>query len=228
MVLPGENGTLTYRAVPPLDEESTHSVMLVVPVPNTDLGPSIQGVLRVEDPTEDPIGGDTEGYWEGEESGVPGAVGLGRRDEGRGRGVRCNRRVGCQGGAPIPTHALFHSVFFFCLIVLAFSLFRLWRRIFYLFFQSAVHTVVARCEMTRRRSRGRADFPLFFLWIALFSFVISLVYILSSWDRPGRQTNGSLQRAATTWTADGKPGQKVHRRSLDRLHTSMNKPKKTL
>jgi len=37
----------------------------------------------------------------------------------------------------------------------------------------------------------------------LFSFVISFVRI-TSWDRPGRRAKGSLQRAATTRTADRK------------------------
>ena len=50
-------------------------------------------------------------------------------------------------------------------------------------------------------------FPLFFplsFTLALLSFVISLVRTKSSWDRPGRRAEGSLQRAATARTADRK------------------------
>jgi len=35
------------------------------------------------------------------------------------------------------------------------------------------------------------------------SFVISLVRVISSWDRPGRGAKGSLQRAAVARVADG-------------------------
>ena len=38
----------------------------------------------------------------------------------------------------------------------------------------------------------------------VFPFVISLVHLLSSWDRPGRMAEGSLQRAAFGRTAAGK------------------------
>ena len=66
------------------------------------------------------------------------------------------------------------------------------------------------------RTRGG---PLFRLCLPLsfglfFSFVISLVPSLSSWDRPGRRAKGSLQHAATARTADGK---NVRRHSLDGL-----------
>jgi len=48
------------------------------------------------------------------------------------------------------------------------------------------------------------------------SFVISLVRISPSWDRPGRRVGRSLQRAAT----------EVRCHNLDRLHASTNKQKK--
>jgi len=54
---------------------------------------------------------------------------------------------------------------------------------------------------------------------------VSLVRTTSSWDRLGRRVKGSLQRAATARTADGKNGQNVHRHSLDRLYASMIKQK---
>ena len=48
---------------------------------------------------------------------------------------------------------------------------------------------------------GGLSFPL----LLLPSFLaISLVHIISSWDRPGRRAKGSLQRAAFARTADGK------------------------
>jgi len=53
-----------------------------------------------------------------------------------------------------------------------------------------------------------AAFPL------LLSFMIPLVRTLSSWDRPGRKAKGSLQRAATARTADGKNWVNVRRHEL--------------
>jgi len=38
--------------------------VLVVPSPNTDPGAPFQGVSRVEDLAEDPVGGGEEGDWE--------------------------------------------------------------------------------------------------------------------------------------------------------------------
>ena len=49
-----------------------------------------------------------------------------------------------------------------------------------------------------------------------FSFVISLVRLTSSWDRPGRRAKGSLQHAATARTADRKNRINVRRHDLDR------------
>jgi len=43
-VLPGENKVLPYRAVSPLDEEPSNPAVLVVPLPEADEGPSLQGV----------------------------------------------------------------------------------------------------------------------------------------------------------------------------------------
>jgi len=42
-VLPGEDGALPHRAVPPLDKEPTHPTVLVVPVPDLDSGAPLQG-----------------------------------------------------------------------------------------------------------------------------------------------------------------------------------------
>jgi len=55
------------------------------------------------------------------------------------------------------------------------------------------------------RTRLRFSFVPFFclsLSLGFFSFVISLVGITSSWDRPGQRAKGSLQRAAAARTAD--------------------------
>jgi len=57
-----------------------------------------------------------------------------------------------------------------------------------------------------RFRRWAVFFPSFFplsFTLALLSFVISLVRTTSSWDRPGRRAEGSLQQAATARTADG-------------------------
>jgi len=43
-VLPGEDGSLPYRAVPPLDEEPPHRSVLVVPVSDAGSGPPLEGV----------------------------------------------------------------------------------------------------------------------------------------------------------------------------------------
>jgi len=51
-------------AVPQLDEEPIYPAMLVVPVPNTDPGPPLQGVSKMEAAAEDPVGGGEEGDWE--------------------------------------------------------------------------------------------------------------------------------------------------------------------
>jgi len=57
VVLPDQDGALPFRTVPPLDEEPAHTAVLVVPVPDSDSGAPLQGVSRVEGPTEDPVGG---------------------------------------------------------------------------------------------------------------------------------------------------------------------------
>jgi len=44
MVLPAPDWALPDRAVPYLDEVSTHPSMLVVPIPNVDPGSPLQGV----------------------------------------------------------------------------------------------------------------------------------------------------------------------------------------
>jgi len=64
---------------------------------------------------------------------------------------------------------------------------------------------------TRTRGRPALSFVSFFCLsrsLGFFAFVISLVRISSSWDRPGRRT------------ADGETGQNARRYSLDRLHVS--------
>jgi len=66
-VLPGEDGALLNRTVPPLDEEPTHPPVLVVPVPVSDSGAPLQGVPGMKGPTEDPVGGGEEGDQEVQE-----------------------------------------------------------------------------------------------------------------------------------------------------------------
>jgi len=53
-VLPDEDGALSHRAVSPLDENPTHSPVLVVPIPEPDSGAPLQRLSEVEGPTEDP------------------------------------------------------------------------------------------------------------------------------------------------------------------------------
>jgi len=55
-ILPDQDGTLSDWTLPPLDNEQDHPTMLVVPVPNSDPGPPLQGVPRVEAAAEDPVG----------------------------------------------------------------------------------------------------------------------------------------------------------------------------
>jgi len=60
--------------MPQLDKEPPHPAMLVVPVPNADPGPPLQGVLRMEAAAEDPVGGGEEG--DGEVEGPVEVTGL--------------------------------------------------------------------------------------------------------------------------------------------------------
>jgi len=55
-VLTAEDGALSVRAVSQLNEEPVHPALLVVPVPQSDLGASAQGVPGVEGPAEDSVG----------------------------------------------------------------------------------------------------------------------------------------------------------------------------
>jgi len=55
-VLPGEDRSLPFRAVPSIDEEPAHRPVLVVSVPDADSESPLQGVPRVEAPAEDPVG----------------------------------------------------------------------------------------------------------------------------------------------------------------------------
>jgi len=66
-VLPAEARSPPHRAVLTLDEESAHWSVLVS-LPDTDTGPPLQGVPRVEAPEEYLVGGRTGGGREGEES----------------------------------------------------------------------------------------------------------------------------------------------------------------
>jgi len=108
-VLPGGDGALPYRAVPVMGEEPAHRSALVVPVPNADLGPLIQGVPRVESTAEDSVGRCAEGDWEVEDPGPPcrwevrlGGTGLPLRygcgKTGSGRERRGERGVGMSSG----------------------------------------------------------------------------------------------------------------------------------
>jgi len=102
-VLPVQDGALPDSAIPQLDKEPTHPSMLVVPVPNADPGPPLQGVSGMETAAEDFVGGGKEG--DGEVEGpVEGAGLTGRRevqpggaglpfDHGRGQAG-----AGCGGG----------------------------------------------------------------------------------------------------------------------------------
>jgi len=78
-VLPAQDGALPDRAIPQLDKEPPHPAMLVVPVPNADPGPPLQGVPGMETAAEDSVGGGKEG--DGEVEGpVEGAGLTGRRE----------------------------------------------------------------------------------------------------------------------------------------------------
>jgi len=66
-VLPGEDGALPFRTLPPLDEKPAHSAVLVVLVPDSDSGAPLHGVPGVEGPTENWVGGGAEGDGEAEE-----------------------------------------------------------------------------------------------------------------------------------------------------------------
>jgi len=65
-ILPDQDGALSNRTVPQLDEEPAHPAMLVVPTPEPDPEASLQGVTGVEGPAKDPVGGGAEGDREGE------------------------------------------------------------------------------------------------------------------------------------------------------------------
>jgi len=91
-VLLAEDKSLPLRAIPQLDEESADRPVLVVPIPDADPGPPLQGVLRVEGPAEDPVGRGAEG--EGREEPVqdPGPP---RRREAQPGGTRLPFHYGC-------------------------------------------------------------------------------------------------------------------------------------
>ena len=71
-VLPDQDGALPDCSIHQLDEEPPHPAMLVVPVPNSDPGPPLQGVPQLEAAAEDPVGGGEEedGEVEGPVEGV--------------------------------------------------------------------------------------------------------------------------------------------------------------
>jgi len=73
-VLPAQDGALPDRAIPQLDKELPHPAILVVPVPNTDPGPPLQGVPGMETVAEDSVGGPEKG--DGEVEGLVEGVGL--------------------------------------------------------------------------------------------------------------------------------------------------------
>ena len=56
-VLPGEDGALPYRAVPPVDEEPPHRSVLIVPIPDANAGAPFEGVFGMEGPAEGLMGG---------------------------------------------------------------------------------------------------------------------------------------------------------------------------
>ena len=75
--------------------------MLVVPIPDADPGPPLQGVPRVEAAAEDPVGGGEEGDWE-REGLVEGARPAGGREvqpDGAGHSLDHGRgQAGAGGG----------------------------------------------------------------------------------------------------------------------------------
>ena len=73
-VLPAQDGALPDRAIPQLDKELPHPAILVVPVPNTDPGPPLQGVPGMETVAEDSVGDPEKG--DGEVEGLVEGVGL--------------------------------------------------------------------------------------------------------------------------------------------------------
>ena len=76
--------------------------MLVVPVPNADPGPPLQGVPRVEAAAEDPVGGGEEGdrEMEGpvEGAGPPGRWEVQPGGAGLSHGHGCGQAGGAGGG----------------------------------------------------------------------------------------------------------------------------------
>ena len=86
-----------------------------------------------------------------------------------------------------------------------------------------------RPPQTRTMGRAELSFVPFFCLsgsFVFFSFVISLGATHIRGTGLGGGPKGSLQRAATAKTADGKTGQNVRRHSLDRLLASMIKQNK--
>jgi len=59
------------------------------------------------------------------------------------------------------------------------------------------------------------------------SFVIFLVRLISSWDRPGRRAKGELATCCHYADCGQEIGQNARRHDLDRSNASMNKQKKS-
>jgi len=216
-VLPGEDMELPCRAVPPLDEELAHPAVLVVPVPDSDSGPPLQGVSGVEGPAENPAGGGVEGAWEVDSQwkilgfladgrcsqavlDFLSAIDVGRRvpaGEGTESGAsewelqkRRERGGGGGGGAEeLGATGELGAGGELHLLLPAPS------------FTASVD------GLWRQAALSFVSFFCLSRSLGFSSFVIYLVHTSSSWDRSGRRAKGSLQRAcaATARTADGKP-----------------------
>jgi len=78
-VLSAEDGSLSDRRIPALDEITPNSPVLVVPMPQTDERSPLEVVSEVEGGAEDPVGGGVQGDGKRE-----GAVESSRAFRGRG------------------------------------------------------------------------------------------------------------------------------------------------
>jgi len=91
--LPAEIGTRAHWAVPALDQSQVLRTVLVVPEPEADEEPPLQGVSEVEGAAEDSVGGGEEGNGDVEESvEEPGSDGQRKVQPG---GTRLSLHHGC-------------------------------------------------------------------------------------------------------------------------------------
>jgi len=148
---PAQNGALPYRLIPEVDEERGWGGVLVVSIQDTDERASAQALQEMEAAAEDPVGGGKKGDRKREEPvHDPGTV-RGRAVHQRDPRFFAHHEVGEQGGpeggGATGTDEPTDPWGFFCLIILAFDLYRSWRRTFCPVFLSAVRAVAARCKL---------------------------------------------------------------------------------